>query len=299
MSNRSTKPQAAQTARERLAATPEAETWAPVPVVLESMGELVDFGLRGLLAPYADRIILLGASVAGEEAAIHLIDPYHDDPRLDPARLLRRLEAMELIVFLKWGPVVESPQMATIERALHGRLRGWLSMNLAVSELVATLERIYLGEVVGGDREPRVELPRENVSRLNELTEREQGVLILITAGLSNREITEEACLTINTVKSYIRSSYRKIGVTTRSQAVLWGVAHGLALSRGPNRATSLGNALPPEGSPRTGLTPNPGTSPAPASTGTQQNHRAGASQARASRRRPPNLGTAAVGGTH
>jgi DNA-binding NarL/FixJ family response regulator len=270
-----------------------------VPVVLESMGELVDFGLRGLLAPYADRIILLGASVAGDEAVIHLIDPYHDDPRLDPARLLRRLETMELIVFLKWGPVVESPQMATIERALHGRLRGWLSMNLAVSELVATLERIYLGEVVGGDREPRVELPRENVSRLNELTEREQGVLILITAGLSNREITEQACLTINTVKSYIRSSYRKIGVTTRSQAVLWGVAHGLALSRGPNRATSLGNALPPEGSPRTGLTPNPGTSPAPASTGTQQNHRAGASQARASRRRPPNLGTAAVGGTH
>ena len=33
--------------------------------------------------------------------------------------------------------------------------------------------------------------------------------------------------LSINTIKSYIRSAYRKIGVTNRTQAVLWGVDHG------------------------------------------------------------------------
>jgi len=32
-----------------------------------------------------------------------------------------------------------------------------------------------------------------------------------------------------NTVKSYIRALYRKIGVTSRSQALLWGVNHGFA----------------------------------------------------------------------
>jgi DNA-binding CsgD family transcriptional regulator len=31
-----------------------------------------------------------------------------------------------------------------------------------------------------------------------------------------------------NSLKSYIRAAYRKIGVTTRSQAVLWGIRHGL-----------------------------------------------------------------------
>ena len=33
--------------------------------------------------------------------------------------------------------------------------------------------------------------------------------------------------LSINSVKTYIRSAYRKIGVTPRSQAVLWGVENG------------------------------------------------------------------------
>ena len=33
--------------------------------------------------------------------------------------------------------------------------------------------------------------------------------------------------LSINTVKTYIRSAYRKIGVTGRSHAILWGVDHG------------------------------------------------------------------------
>ena len=31
----------------------------------------------------------------------------------------------------------------------------------------------------------------------------------------------------MNSIKSYIRTTYRKIGVNSRTQAVLWGVAHG------------------------------------------------------------------------
>ncbi|MDT5045708.1 MAG: hypothetical protein QOG75_1561, partial [Mycobacterium sp.] len=33
--------------------------------------------------------------------------------------------------------------------------------------------------------------------------------------------------LSPNTVKSYIRAIYRKLGVGSRTQAVLWGVQHG------------------------------------------------------------------------
>ena len=33
--------------------------------------------------------------------------------------------------------------------------------------------------------------------------------------------------LSINSIKSYIRSAYRKIGVTSRSRAILWGIDHG------------------------------------------------------------------------
>jgi DNA-binding CsgD family transcriptional regulator len=35
--------------------------------------------------------------------------------------------------------------------------------------------------------------------------------------------------ISLNSVKSYIRSAYRKTGVQSRSQAVLWAVSHGLA----------------------------------------------------------------------
>ena len=56
-----------------------------------------------------------------------------------------------------------------------------------------------------------------------------RGIGRMITEGLSNQEIADRSFLSINSVKSYIRTGYRKIGVTSRSQAVLWGVQHGFA----------------------------------------------------------------------
>jgi DNA-binding CsgD family transcriptional regulator len=61
------------------------------------------------------------------------------------------------------------------------------------------------------------------------LTDRESEVLALITQGRSNAEVAAHTYLSPNTVKSYIRSIYRKIGVESRTQAVLWGVAHGFS----------------------------------------------------------------------
>ena len=54
----------------------------------------------------------------------------------------------------------------------------------------------------------------------------------LITMGLSNQEIAERTMLSLNSIKSYIRSAYRKIDVDSRSKAVLWGIAHGLRADR-------------------------------------------------------------------
>jgi DNA-binding NarL/FixJ family response regulator len=48
-----------------------------------------------------------------------------------------------------------------------------------------------------------------------------------IVKGFSNIEITQRRSLSINSVKSYIRATYRKLGVTSRSQAVSWGLQHG------------------------------------------------------------------------
>jgi DNA-binding CsgD family transcriptional regulator len=60
------------------------------------------------------------------------------------------------------------------------------------------------------------------------LSRRESEMLHLITCGLSNQEIADSLYLSINSVKTYIRSAYRKIDVTRRSQAVAWSVRRGL-----------------------------------------------------------------------
>jgi DNA-binding CsgD family transcriptional regulator len=64
---------------------------------------------------------------------------------------------------------------------------------------------------------------------------REQEVLALIVAGSSNQHIARELHIGINTVKSLIRNAYRKVGVSTRAQAVAWGVEHGFPTRRGPS----------------------------------------------------------------
>ena len=63
-------------------------------------------------------------------------------------------------------------------------------------------------------------------------------MLELVTVGRSNDEIAKRLFLSINSVKSYIRTGYRKIGATRRTQAVLWGVEHGLATREGQVTAT-------------------------------------------------------------
>ena len=60
------------------------------------------------------------------------------------------------------------------------------------------------------------------------LSARESEMLTFIARGLSNQEIAERAYLSINTVKTYIRTAYRKIGVASRSQAVGWALRNGL-----------------------------------------------------------------------
>ncbi len=57
-------------------------------------------------------------------------------------------------------------------------------------------------------------------------------MLQLVVLGHSNQEIADSIFLSINSVKTYIRSTYRKIGVTTRAQAIVWAIQHGFPTER-------------------------------------------------------------------
>jgi LuxR family maltose regulon positive regulatory protein len=60
------------------------------------------------------------------------------------------------------------------------------------------------------------------------LSEREMAVLALLPSLLSAREIATEFTVSVNTVKSHIRSIYAKLGVSTRREAVLRAQDRGL-----------------------------------------------------------------------
>jgi two-component system, NarL family, response regulator LiaR len=120
-------------------------------------------------------------------------------------------------------------QPALIEEALASGACGYLSKVLTGTAIVAALERILDGEVVvwSGDEESSVGGAGDWPGRSAGLSPREAEILALITTGLSNQEIADRAFVTINTVKTFIRSAYRKIGVARRTQAVIWGLENG------------------------------------------------------------------------
>ena len=61
-----------------------------------------------------------------------------------------------------------------------------------------------------------------NVNDVNDLTRRERVVLANLSEEATLEQIAAKLFVTRNTVKSQVRSVYRKIGVSTRADAVQW-----------------------------------------------------------------------------
>ncbi len=127
-------------------------------------------------------------------------------------------------------------QRRLVDAAVAQGVAGYLSKGMSAGELAAALIKIHHGELVLPPSEPdELEVPLAGGNwpgRDQGLTPREAEVIALITQGRSNQEIADQTCLSINSVKSYIRTSYRKMGVTSRTNAVLWGLEHGFAPDR-------------------------------------------------------------------
>jgi DNA-binding NarL/FixJ family response regulator len=60
------------------------------------------------------------------------------------------------------------------------------------------------------------------------LTRREADVLVLLARARSNPEIAAELSISRKTVSSHLEHIYTKLGVTTRTEAALFAMRHGL-----------------------------------------------------------------------
>ena len=123
------------------------------------------------------------------------------------------------------------------ERVLAMGVADVVSMDVTASALLERVEHAAAGRRIAP---AAVRRHSRDAARLaTGLTEREVAVLELIAAGLSNHQIAAELYVSINTVKTYVRTAYRRIGATSRSQAVIWAMRQGL----GPQTEAPVANA--------------------------------------------------------
>ena len=204
--------------RTRRASQARAVTSGPVDLAaLEGTPPLVVAGLAAALSTYAARVRV---QRPGHRADVLLADLSH---RPGPLRM----------------PVVSSPLVVLVRDGdatalAQARAAGADPVTLAATAdlLVRTVETAFRR-----DRTPQATLPPDGGALLVDpampLSPREVQVLDGICAGLSNVEIAAELYVSINSVKTYVRSAYRKMGVERRGQAVVWGMQRGYGV-RGP-----------------------------------------------------------------
>jgi DNA-binding NarL/FixJ family response regulator len=200
----------------------------PLTIALVDDYDIVVMGVAHILEQYRDRVVI--AELDTNKALADMVDIVLYDSFAQPESdhdeigvLIRNPRARRVAVYT-WN---FAPDL--IASARSQGVHGYLSKALPARELVAALEAIHAGDIVISDPPFRV----HSIGGLNwpgrseGLTDRESEILALITQGKSNAEVAKLTYLSPNTVKSYIRIIYRKINVTSRTQAVLWGVRHG------------------------------------------------------------------------
>jgi DNA-binding NarL/FixJ family response regulator len=126
-----------------------------------------------------------------------------------------------------------------VRRALERGAAGYLSEALGGAEIAGAVQAIARGEiVVSPDPRAGALVAGDWPGRQEGLSAREAEVLTMIAAGFDNQEIAELSYLSINTIKTYIRTGYRKIDVRNRAQAVQWAFENGFAARPGTTAST-------------------------------------------------------------
>ncbi|MGY6697068.1 MAG: response regulator [Roseinatronobacter sp.] len=121
-----------------------------------------------------------------------------------------------------------------VERAFQMGARGFLHKSMPASSLLNAIRFMALGERYipvdfltseQGQLAPLSMTPQNDAAKL---TPREAEVLRALCDGLTNKEIARDLQLTEPTVKLHVKTLYRRLGVSNRTQAAMVARTRGL-----------------------------------------------------------------------
>ncbi len=209
-------------------------------VVIVDDHPIVRAGMRSVLEAAAD-ITVVGEGVNGADA-LRLVDNLHPDvlaldvqlPDLNGLEVTRQLREKGTATAILILTVHNDPQ--TIFGLLESGAVGYVLKDEALETLVSAVRAAACGDSwlspavasqvvrraisVPGMRSPEI---------LSMLTSREVETLRLLARGLDNTAIARKLVVAKRTVQNHISSIYGKLGVTSRTEAALLAIRHGLA----------------------------------------------------------------------
>lgn len=155
-----------------------------------------------------------GINVAARIRAIEsttavLILTAHNDPQL----------VFNLLQNGAIGYVLKDEALETLANAVRAASTGksWLSPSVASQVIQRAISRT----------EPQQKEVQKD-SNVDDLTPREYEILCLLAEGLDNAAIADRLTLTKRTVQNHISTIYGKIGLNSRTEAMLYALHHGM-----------------------------------------------------------------------
>lgn len=106
---------------------------------------------------------------------------------------------------------------------------GYLDKKLEGSDLIDSLRRASRGEILYDEEQMKEarEWKKEVSTKWESLSGREREVLLLLADGQDNNAIAVSLKISINTVEKHLKNVYKKLGVTSRTEAVHWSLEKG------------------------------------------------------------------------
>jgi DNA-binding NarL/FixJ family response regulator len=188
----------------------------PIYVALVNDYEIILRGLHSMLAPFSDWITVVEHETAGTPdhyADVALFDTFASRrDALERARAMIAEGKVKHVVLYTFDATEEFLSIAR-DVGVSG-----VVLKSATGDVLATaIQRVMAGERVGLDDVVRATRSRTS----KDLSPREQEVLALLALGRTNAQIGEQLFLSVDTVKTYVRRVFAKLGVNNRTQAAM------------------------------------------------------------------------------